>query len=97
MLLPRDFGTPRWWGMVHTALVSTPIVYSATLLDTHGGAGLGVQLGPSCSQTSRVLPIDNSRALTIMISWILFSDSFSAATLNDLNTSTADLRCSSLV
>src|SRR5258706_11313804 len=92
----RDFDMPKWWSMARSALVSTLIVHSATLLDARWH-GTGVQLCPSRSQMSRVLPIDNSRPLSIMISRILFSDPSSAATLNGLNTSTADLRRSGLV
>jgi len=63
----------------------------------HGGVGLGVQLGPSHMQMLHILPINNLHMLSIMISQILLSDSFSAATLNGVNTLTADLMCSSLL
>ena len=40
---------------------------------------------PSFSQISRFSPIDNSRALSIMTSPILFPDEFSTTALNALN------------
>ena len=75
-----------------SALVSTPIVHSATPLDAGwcgtGGAAWSIAL----AQMLRMLPIDNSRVVhhDLVISVILSSDSFSAATLSALNTSTAD-------
>jgi len=44
----RDFGMPKWWSMARSALVSTPIVYSAIQLDAlwcgTGGAAWSVAL-----------------------------------------------------
>ena len=48
----------------------------------------GVRLMPSRSQMSYISRIDNSCVLSVMISWILFPDPFSAATLNTSNAST---------
>ncbi len=44
----RDSGMPKWWSMARSALVSTPIVYSAIQLDARwcgtGGAAWSVAL-----------------------------------------------------
>ena len=93
---PKGFRHAQWWSIARSALASTPIVHSATPLDPWC-CGTGVQLGPLRSQMSCMLPIDNSFALSIMISRTLFSGSFSAATLNALSTLTSDLRGSGLV
>src|SRR5258706_7762091 len=56
-----------------------------------------LQLGQSRLQMLRILPIDNSRALSIMISRILPSDSLPAATLNCVSTSSTNLGHSGLL
>ena len=56
-----------------------------------------LQLGQSCSQMSRTLPIDNSHALSIMISQILPSDLLPAAALNRVSTSSTNLGRSGLL
>ena len=70
-------------GHARSALVSSPIVQQ-------GGAGLVYCAGADVAHVA-----DWSFAHVVhhdlMISVIFFSDSFSAATLNALNTSTADL------
>ena len=69
-----------------------PNIRSATPLDTGWYGTVVCSLMLSC-----ILRIDNSCVLTIMISGILSSDSFSATALNALNTSTtSDLRRSAL-
>ena len=57
----RDFGVCRWRSMARSALVSTPIVHSATPFDTAWCGTGGTAWSIALAQMSRMLRIDNSR------------------------------------